>query len=65
MFVDSIMTIALICWITFFKVYGGVLISQIDSELVKASFYTVEVKGMPSTREEGAPNENELMKHFS
>jgi hypothetical protein len=65
MFVDSIMTITVLSWLFFFKVYGGVIINQINSESVKASLYTVEVKGLPATREEGAPNEGELLRHFS
>ena len=65
MFVDSIMTITVLSWLFFFKVYAGVIISQINSESVKASLYTVEVRGLPATREEGAPNENEMMRHFS
>ena len=65
MFVDTIISITILTWLFFFKVYSGVIINAINSESVKASLYTVEVRGLPSTREEGAPNENEMIRHFS
>jgi hypothetical protein len=65
MFVDSIVTIVVVSWLFFFKVYTGVLQTQIDAGSVKASLYTVEVRGLPATRDEGAPNENEMIRHFS
>ena len=55
MFVDLIVTISLLTWIFYFKVYSGVLAAQLGQANLRASIYTVEVKGLPATQNEGAP----------
>jgi len=65
MFLQTIFIIALVAWVFFFKVWSGVISGAINHDLVKASYYAVEVQGLPTTREEGAPNETEIRNHFS
>ena len=64
MFVDTLVTISIIAWIFYFKVYSSVLDEKINSGKVAANIYAVEVKGLPATREEGAPNEIEIQNQF-
>jgi hypothetical protein len=65
MFIDIIISISLLTWIFYFKVYSGVLAAKLGQENLRASIYTVEVRGLPATREEGAPKKQELINHFS
>jgi len=48
MFVDSVLTIVIISWIFFFKVYSGVIARVIDQDRVRASLYAVQVNGLPT-----------------
>ena len=65
MFLDIVLTITLLSWVFFFKVFAGVIADGINQDDIQASVYAVEVRGLPTTREEGAPNELELKNHFS
>ena len=65
MFLDTVLTITIASWILFFKVFTGVVDESINKDDVQASIYAVEVRGLPSTKDEGAPNESELKNHFS
>lgn len=62
---DTILTITLVSWVFFFKVFAGVTADKINSDNIQASIYAVEVRGLPTTIAEGAPNEFELKTHFS
>ena len=64
-FLDTVLTLTLVLWVFFFKVFTGVTAGKINQDNVQASIYAVEVKGLPTTREEGAPNELEIKNHFS
>lgn len=64
MFVDTILTILVVSWVFFFKVYSGVVAGVINQDKVQASLYSVQVHGLPMTREDGAPNEIEIKNHF-
>lgn len=64
MFVDTILILLLLAWIFFFKVYSGLLATHSSESRVKASQYAIEVHGLPTTKEEGAPNELEIKRHF-
>mmetsp|Transcript_10713 Transcript_10713/g.17987 ORF Transcript_10713/g.17987 Transcript_10713/m.17987 type:complete len:108 (+) Transcript_10713:278-601(+) len=65
MITDCATVAVIVLWIFFFKVYSGIVAGNIQQESVRASIYAVEVKGLPRTREEGAPNESEIKTHFS
>ena len=64
MLVDSVLVLVLVSWVFFFKVYSGIIAANSLVDRVQASQYAVEIKGLPSLREEGAPNEAELKQHF-
>lgn len=64
-FNDTMFILVLLCWIFFFKVFSGFISQKISNEVVKVSSYALEIKGIPTQREEGAPNEREIMSHFS
>jgi len=63
--VDCALVVAIVLWMFFFKVYASVLADKIRQEFISACIYAVEVRGLPGTREEGAPTENEMKNHFS
>ena len=65
MFVDTVLTLLLIGWVFFFKVYSGLISEHNYGQRVQANHYAVEVQGLPTEREEGAPNEAEIKQHFS
>ena len=48
MFVDTVLTIVIISWIFFFKVYSGVIAGVINQDRVQASLYSVQVNGLPT-----------------
>ena len=48
MFVDTVLTIVIISWIFFFKVYSGVIAEVVNRDRVQASLYSVQVEGLPT-----------------
>ena len=64
MFIDTLFIMTLIVWVFFFKVYSSVVVNANHFRTVEASMYSVEVIGLPTTKDQGYPNQQEVKNHF-
>ena len=62
--IETAICLIMVAWLFYFKIWMGLKAEDISADLKRASAYAVQVHGLPSLREEGAPNEIEIKMHF-